>query len=157
MLSQEQQKMVQDNLWVVNTALQKQGLQREEDLKQDAFLYMCKCALRFDSNKGVKFTTYAYRNVYLYVKRTHAKNCKNKARIIDDDVFDLVEKPHDEPNKKALDELDDFNDFCEDDEIEILELKRKGFKTAEISQKMGISKTMIAKKMRNIRDKASEL
>lgn len=157
MLSKEQQKLVEDNLWVVNTALQKQGLSMQEDLKQDAILYMCKCVMRFDSTKNVKFTTYAYRNVYLYIKRTHAKNCKEKARFVDEDVFDLVEKPRAEPSKTAIDELEDFNDFCEDDEIEILELKRQGYKVAEISQKTGISKNMISTKMRNIRDKASEL
>ena len=43
MLTKEQQHTIENSIWVVNTALQKQGLSSDEDLRQSAILYMCKC------------------------------------------------------------------------------------------------------------------
>ena len=43
-----QQKEIEDSVWVVNTALKRQGLSCNEDLRQSAILYMCECLLRYD-------------------------------------------------------------------------------------------------------------
>ena len=74
-----QQKEIEDSEWVVNTALKRQGLSCNEDLRQSAILYMCECLLRYDPTKGIKWTTFAYKNVYLFIKRTYKKENKRKS------------------------------------------------------------------------------
>lgn len=74
MLTPAQQKIIEDSLWVVNAVLKRLGLQEDEDLRQDACLYLCKCLERFNPDKNVKWTTYAYKNIYLYTIRIKKYN-----------------------------------------------------------------------------------
>lgn len=53
------------------------------DLKQEAALWLCKCAQRFDPARGVKWSTYAYRSVYLRIKRLHDIRRINEAKRYD--------------------------------------------------------------------------
>ena len=40
MLTKEQQNIIENSIWVVNTALKKQGLQKDSDLRQNEILYL---------------------------------------------------------------------------------------------------------------------
>lgn len=81
MLSPEQQQLVADSVWVVNAVLKKQGLQGDEDLRSQGLLYLCTLVQRFNPNKAT-WNTYAYKSVYLYLKRIHAQEKKNNSRIV---------------------------------------------------------------------------
>ena len=74
-LTNEQQKQIENSLWVVNTVLKKQGIDYNEDMRQSAIMYMCECLLRYDPDKGVKWTTYAYKNfiVVIYASEDNRK------------------------------------------------------------------------------------
>ena len=74
----------------INTALKKQGLQENEDLRQSAILYMCKCLERFDPTKNIKWTTFAYKNIYLYIKREHNKEAAKQALLISTELFYFI-------------------------------------------------------------------
>ena len=162
MLSKKQQEIIENSIWVVNTALKRQGLQADEDLRQSAILYMCKCLERFDTNQDIKWTTYAYKSVFLFIKRTHGKEVKKKSAIIDDDIFSLVEPiipPLEEP--KCFDEskymLDRLKAVCSPEESQIIELKRQGYRAVEISTIMKCSSSKVNACMQSIKDKAREM
>ena len=68
-LTGEQQRIIEDSLWIVG-AVGKRLRVKDEDARSEAVLYMIQCLDRFDPSKGVKWETYAYKNVYLYMSRT---------------------------------------------------------------------------------------
>lgn len=162
MLSKEQQNIIENSIWVVNTALKRQGLQADEDLRQSAILYMCKCLERFDPSKDIKWTTYAYKSVFLFIRRTHGKEMKKRSMFIDDDIFNLVE-----PIPSPLDEhimfneskhiIDSIKAVCSPEESQIIELKRQGYKVVEISSIMKCSTSKINGCMQSIKEKAREI
>lgn len=162
MLNVEQQTIIENSIWVVNTALKRQGLSADEDLRQSALLYMCSCLERFDASRGIKWTTFAYKNVYLYIKRVHKQNVdKRGAEISDETVYALqaVELPLEA--EKALDPniltINELKRLCSPTERQIINYKLQGYKSAEISRKMGCSVSSVSRYMNSIRTKAREL
>jgi len=83
----EQQKQIEDSLWVVDAVLKRLKRQGDEDLRQDLFLYMCKCIQRFDVSRGTKWTSYAYESLYLYALRTLAKEKKLTEPLVSEEKF----------------------------------------------------------------------
>lgn len=162
MLSKTQQNIIENSIWVVNTALKRQGLQADEDLRQSAILYMCKCLERFDPSQDIMWTTYAYKSVFLFIRRTHAKEMRKKARVIDDDIFNLIEpvsSPIEEPMmfNESKHIIDNIKAVCSPEESQIIELKRQGYKVVEISQIMQCSTSKINGCMQSIKEKAKEI
>jgi RNA polymerase sigma factor (sigma-70 family) len=151
-LTTEQQQIIQDSVWVVNTALKKQGLSTDEDMRQSAILYMCKCLLRFDPSKNVKWTTYAYNNVYLYIMRVHKKEVQKKSRLVGEDLFAILHKDEDFNEEVVV--LDQILGLCTPEEREVLELKRQGYKGAEIGQILGYTHSKVNSYLHEIREKA---
>lgn len=162
MLSEKQQKTIENSIWVVNTALKRQGLQSNEDLRQSAILYMCKCLERFDPNKNIKWTTYAYKNVFLFIRRTHNKEVKKMSVIVSDDIFNLRE-----PLKQPLEEteainqskyrLDEVKAICSAEERLIIDFKLKGLTAYEISTIIKCSTSRINSCMQSIKEKARSI
>ena len=161
MLNDEQRKMVESSVWVVNTALKKQGLEKNKDLKQDALLYMCKCAERFDKTQGVKWTTYAYKNVYLYIKRKNAKDTWRTNFIIGDDIFEMKDFFVDRFEEEMFDspqlQLEEFMKHCSSQEQEIIQKKVQGYTSLEIAIQTNATKSQIDNQIRNIQQKGQEI
>lgn len=150
-----QQKEIEDSVWVVNTALKRQGLSCNEDLRQSAILYMCECLLRYDPTKGVKWTTFAYKNVYLFIKRTYKKENKRTQYECDcDDDLMLIGEPI-EPKQDTF-IVGDIMALCTPNEQKILMLKLQGYKHEEISIKLHCSISKINNYMQSIRAKTRE-
>lgn len=161
MLNSEQQQMVESSIWVVNTALKKQGLEKDKDLKQDALLYMCQCAERFDKTQGVKWTTYAYKNVYLFIKRNHAKEMKRKSALIDQDLFDmnenLLQQFEEDLFNNPCQRLKAFMSKCSPQQQTILTKGLEGYTIPEIALQINISNTQVANRLRGVKQKAREM
>lgn len=160
MLSKEQQNTIENSIWVVNTALKRQGLQNDEDLRQSAILYMCKCLERYDPTKGIKWTTYAYKNIFLYIKKKYSEECKVALAIVDEDIFSL------EATSLPIDEDMAYNDkyvlqkmklVCTSEECKVLELKKQGYRGAELCGLMGCSRNKISGYIKSIRAKARQI
>ena len=160
MLSKEQQNTIENSIWVVNTALKRQGLQNNEDLRQSAILYMCKCLERYDPTKGIKWTTYAYKNIFMYIKKKYSEECKISLTIADEDIFAL------EATSLPIDEDMAYNDkyvlqkiklVCTSEECKVLELKKQGYRGAELCGLMGCSRNKISGYMKSIRAKARQI
>lgn len=164
MLSKTQQNIIENSIWVVNTALKNQGLAlspKTEDLRQSAILYMCKVIQRFDPSRNIKWETFAYKNVYLYIKRKHIKEIRRAKWEIDDETaYNLQheELPLEEP--KMFDEakymVEHIMKECSPKERQYLDLKLQGYKREEIGEIMGVSSGFIRKCHENIIEKARE-
>lgn len=158
MLNEEQKKLVESSIWVVNTALKKQGYEKDKDLKQEALLYMCKCAERFDEKKGVKWTTYAFKNVYLFIKRTKAKEQRDNKFIANDDLFslnecDIVDYTNEEMYNNTQYKIEKLMSVCSKQEKEILKRKMCGYSHLEIAQQMNCSSSKINMSIRAIQER----
>lgn len=154
MLSLEQQSIIENSIWVVNTALKKQGLQYDKDLKQSAILYMCECLERFDQSKKIKWSTYAYKTVFLYIKRTHAKEMKKCSFVVNDEISTLQLPNKTDDNLHGDMIIDSIKELCNPAEIKVLELRDYGYKIAEISKILGCSVSKINSYISTIKEKA---
>lgn len=163
MLSKEQQDIIENSIWVVNTALKKQGLQADEDLRQSAILYMCECIQRFDPTQQVKWTTFAYKSVYLYIQRQHKKEMVYNSRLLPEEMFYVVEKREDE---KAVEQyyeqseidllMGELKSQCTKEERIVLELKSIGLRGSEINEVLGCSKSKTNGLIQSIKEKAQK-
>jgi len=162
-LTAHQQEIIENSIWVVNTALKNQGLAlspKTEDLRQSAILYMCEALQRFDPNRKIKWETFAYKNVYLFIKRKHIKEVKKL--MLEADYEDLYLQPAPMP----LDGLEEYDEskhrvaqimsVCTPDERLYLNLKLKGYKREEIGKQTGFSQGYIRKCHERIKQKAQE-
>ena len=161
MLTKEQQDVIENSLWIVNTALKKQGLQNDEDLRQSAILYMCTCIERFDPSKNVEWSTFAYKNVYLYLKRFNKKERQNVERILlEDNLFylsDQNESPKIKDFDNSVDKLEALKNFCTIEERRCIDLKLAGYKFSEIGALMNCSVSKIMSCMRSVETKARKI
>lgn len=154
MLSAEQQKIVssEDSLKLVNSILKKLGIRNDEDLRQDAMYYLCKCISRFDPEQGTKWTTYAYKNVMMYVKSTKKRQMQKQIHSIDftsfaDNTADLVISRQ-QPKVSLT-----FLNQCNAEERNILRLRYLGYKVHEIGAMYGCSRQYVSQRLKEIREK----
>lgn len=155
MLSTEQQKLVEDSLWVVNTALKRQGLSHNDDLRQSAICYMCQCVERYNPDTNVKWTTYAYKNVSLYIKRINKKEMQHNSMFSDNglnDAFDCTVEPQNYNDSVFM--LERIKIVCSPLETRVLELKQQGYRCAEIGKMVNCSQDKVNCLMQSIKRKA---
>lgn len=154
-LTQQQQDEIERSLWVVNTALKKQNLEHDKDLRQDAIVYMCKCITNFDPKQGIKWTTYAYRSVYLFIKRKHAKQVIKESRLDGDDALEFLEDNHGNEDAKVFVEL--LKAQCSPTERKILQCKLDGYYFYEMRKILSLNRTTIKRYKNTITNKAKVL
>lgn len=162
MLSLEQQSIIKDSLWVVNRNLELLGLQRDEDLRQECNLFLCRCLEHFKPSKSTKFTTYAFKSVYLFIlkyKKRNAKYTRNVSTFSDKgETFtaenQLAVNPQHNIDNACL--LKNLYAVCTPEEIEILELKRQGYKLVEIKAMTNRSVRQLSYIIGTIKQKARE-
>ena len=147
-MTPQQQQTIIDSEWIVNTALKRQGI-ISEDLKQDALLYMCKLVDRFDASFGVKWETYAYKNIYLYLKRQKLRQIKVNSRYCNEIIIGRVC----EPNWEYI----GLKMICDEKESELLDLKLKGYTNFEAQKIMKVSEKKVTELNRRIKEKAREV
>lgn len=162
MLSEEQKQMVEDSLWVVNAVLKKQGLQRNEDIRQDAILYMCQCVQRYVPSKNIKWTTYAYKNIELFVKRFSKKQKQKeipKESFGEEKVISAIvtRQYNDYAISESRCSINEINTVCSDVERQIINLKVKGYTEKEIAKNLNINPTAIRVHMKHVIRKSREV
>lgn len=148
-----QKKEIENSVWIVNTALKRQGLSCNKDLRQSAILYMCECLMRFDPSKNIKWTTYAYKNVYLFIKRTHKKECLKCNMEIGDDVVNIDTTADPVGYGENILLAQNIFNLCTPYERKILQLKMEGYKHEEISVILRCSISKINSYMKSIKGK----
>lgn len=154
-LNTQQQILIENSLWIVNTVLKKQGLAQSEDLRQSAIMYMCECLTRFNPGKGVKWSTYAYRNLFLYTKKMSGKEyAKRRNEQTDENLLNLCEKAQGfETQEIARIEVSAIMEICNPFEKQVLTLKMQGYTLKEISRQLNCSLSKINSIIHNIKEK----
>lgn len=154
MLSAEQQQIIQDSVKIVNTVLKRMGIKRNEDLRQEAILHLCKRIDNFDPKRNTKWSTYAYK-----ITETHLKTILGRQSEKDRHFTNLsscVDNPDDFVVAKGVPletALYRILETCTDEEKEIVRLRVKGYKIREIGEMYGQHRHYISKKLRNIKEK----
>ena len=74
MTLEERNKKVEENLPLVTFSLNKLGVVFDEDYFQQGVLELIRCVDRFDEKKGIKFSTYADKNIKLFLKEYIARD-----------------------------------------------------------------------------------
>ena len=64
----ERNKMIEDNLALVTFSLKKLGVDYNEDYFQQGVLELIRCVDNYDEKKKYKFSTYAVKNITLFLK-----------------------------------------------------------------------------------------
>lgn len=152
MLTKEQQDIIEQNLWIVNSVLKKQGLSYDNDLRQSAILYMCICLERFNPAFNVQFSTYVYKSVYLYVKRKHLAEIKTKKMEAE---LDYSTDKAEDNESDVLNKLrvSDVLNKCSDTEQKILKMKMRGYTHKEIGDELNCSVWVINRAVADIKRK----
>ena len=151
MLTPQQQKVIEDSLWVVNTALKRLGLQNDEDLRQDACLYLCKCLERFNPDKNVKWTTYAYKNIYLYTIRIRKDKIKKSLCLWEDlESCNKSDNGLIEQQMETTCQMKDLLSHLPTKEKQVALLLSQGFTMNEIVALLGINYKRVKELKRNI-------
>lgn len=156
-LTAEQQKLIEESMWVVNTVLKAQGVQNNEDLRQDATLYMCKCAMRFDPSKHIKWSTFAYKNVFLFVRRERVRAYNQSIMECDIEYIEALSPADLETDFAVKSSVSQLQNVCNEDERTVLDMKLAGFTGNEMAHKMNCSKSKINNCISKIKEKAKEL
>ena len=113
-LNETQQKLVLDNMRLVNFAIAKYvsppSRDEYEDYLQTGYLGLCLAALNYDKNSGIKFGSYAIKAIIntIYEYRRYSSNIKKpkkwgKAHFeINDQILDNLDKVLDKDVVKAI-------------------------------------------------------
>lgn len=157
MLSAEQQQIIDsdNSRKLVNGILKKLGFGHDEDLRQDAMCYLCECIQRFDRSKGVKWTTYAYKNIFMFIKRKERRRSQKASQTIDfssfaDNADDLLS------DKSTLIAIATGLAECTPEERQIIKLRYGGYKICEIGQMLGYPYQFVSDTLKEIRKKITK-
>ncbi|MGM9543560.1 MAG: sigma-70 family RNA polymerase sigma factor [Romboutsia timonensis] len=74
MTIEERNKRVEENLKLVTYSLTKLGVSFNEDYFQQGVLELIRCVENYDESKGLKFSTYAVKNLKYYLKEYIARD-----------------------------------------------------------------------------------
>ena len=152
-LSIEQQQTILDTLWVVNSVLKKQKRVYDEDLRQTAIIYLCKCLMRFNGEFGAKWNTYAYKSVDLYVRREIERLNKIKSReVVSSKEYIIYERVN---GKRAL--YCDIKENCLPRTQKVLELKLEGYSDKEVRNILKCGSNTLCEMKEEIKKVAKEV
>jgi len=139
-LTTEQQELVQNGSWVVSTVLKRFKRQRDDDLRQDAQLFMCKLVTTWDESKGRKWTSYAYQRLYFFVLHTLQRENKGRAReLLCEIIPDRAAPSPDENAMYSCEIIDELYKRLTDVQCEVLYLLVQGCTHKDINKKLGVS------------------
>lgn len=87
------EELLNNNIWVLNTVLQKLGLEKDEDMRQEGLICIWLCARKYKPESGVKFSTYAYKSAYFHILKLKQKEIERQKQIVSaDKIFSLADK-----------------------------------------------------------------
>lgn len=158
MLTEEQRKEVEQSAWVVNAVLKKLGLSKDRDMRQTAYLFLCESRQRFDPTKNTKWTTYAYKDVYLRVRKEQKRQRTYSDRIVCDDEY-IGALVADDPALKAIDDkqlIEDVSKALTPREAKVMHMRAQHYTYKEISAVIGFSRATVQSDINNAKTKARE-
>lgn len=151
-MTNEQRQVVEKSQWIVNDVLKHYGRAYDNDMRQSALLYMCKCVERYDPQVG-KWDTYAYANIkYFVLKRIKFQNAKKECTVERADILTPEFEDIDEAiEAKCLVEKIKAN--CTDRERAVIDLLLAGYKKSEVAREIGRTPQTISGIIESVRSK----
>lgn len=149
-MNAEHTALVENNIGIVGACMKRLKI-RDEDLFQDACLQLCRCAEKFSPALNVKFSTYAFRCVYLFLLRQILAKHEYERK------FSPV--PIEQLNLQTDDTTALFCDVkgllqcLSEKEQELVMLRIKGMTYREIAMKIGKSRAYVGNYFKDIQYK----
>lgn len=157
MLNERQKQIIENSMWVINTIVKDLKQQHNEDLRQDLILYMCQLLDRYDPNMQTKWTTYAYKNIYLHARTLLRIEQEKQSKTI------YVEEPkYYKEQKQSHTKLDEriknLYEKCTPKEKKVIIAYLEGYCTyQQVEQELCIGHGTMCRLMQSIREKTNEL
>lgn len=155
-LTETQQQLLLEAKWVINTVLVQLGERGNSDYKQIAFLYLCSCVKRFNPNKGVKWTSYAYSSVYWKLKKQQASDKRKAENQVSLTNIYSLSSPQQSSQSEAVFELNRIKEVLNERERFFIDQLLKGYTLTEIGKMINLSHTSASKVWHSIKEKASQ-
>lgn len=165
MLTAEQQKIVEDNINLVYSIAHKYHNQRLfDDMIQEGCIGLIKAVERFDTNLGIKFSTFAYYYISGYINMFLRRDCviKPVTRQAKVDMPDICELPENVAFEENYDNIDTFicNDIfnaISDFQKFILVMLKEGFTQEDIAAATGKTQCKISQELQAVRNNPTVL
>lgn len=155
-LSPDEKNEIEQSLWVVNAVLKKQGQSGDEDLRQEACLYLMECYRRYDKRFGVKWTTYAYKSIYLFVKRSIASKKKEENTVVGGETYETAKAANGKEEEYNIG-YKELYEICNEQERKVLELRYIGYTRPEICEEIQTSEYYVNGIIKTLKEKAKNL
>lgn len=155
-LTAEQQGLIEKSQWIVNDVLKYYGVGYDNDLRQAAMLYMCKCLERYEPERG-KWETYAYTNVKYYVVKCIRREKADRARTVaqDEDTSELPSTEADATERRADARLrvKRILECCDAEERGVVIRLLAGHSKSRVARRIGKSPQTVSGIIRSVREK----
>lgn len=162
-MTQEQERLVAENINIVYFAAKKMGCGSDEDLIQEGMVGLCKAAKGFNPDKGYKFSTYALHCIKSHISRAYGKKIvpaiSIEAPICEDgltlgDIIESGVQPDDYLDLWAVSER--INSLPPMDKAIISGLI-SGQRQREIANDLGLTQAQISRSKRAIEKKIKQI
>jgi RNA polymerase sporulation-specific sigma factor len=173
-MTEAQTKLVEDNLKLVFTIVNRcyPWLSQDEDVISVGRLGLCKAAMKFDPEKEVAFSSFAWTVILNEIRMYLRKDLRTKGRetnssefrfnLEDDEELDIIDVSGSEDVAFELSELsEDLKNAIADSDltrrqVEIIHGVAQGKNFADIAREFGISREYVRKEFRKIARVISE-
>lgn len=153
-MTADQKQMITDSLWVVNTLLIRYNRSNDRDLRQEAITYMCGCMQRFDPTRHIKWETYAFTSINLFLRRTISRT-REKEKYTTYYDHTVIETVADKHNTKTNEMLALIYNGSTEKERRILDLLYQGYSRNEIATKLQLNISEVFRTIKKIKERAA--
>lgn len=137
---------VEESAWIVRSVVNRLK-PNDDDLFQSIYLYLCKCAGRFDECRGVKWSTYAFKSAYYYGLMYLKQEARLQCQELGEDIMADEDIEEDIDLKELISGLMRGLTFIQQ---KIVKLKYEGYKNSEIRKTLGIGKNSYFREINEI-------
>ena len=135
MLSADQQQVIINNEWIINTVCKRLNI-TDTDMRSELTLFMCQTIAKYDESKGASLKTYLFSSVYLRALRLLALEGKYKYHYI---LMDIAPSPIEQPKTNNSKMKIVYKHIQCKTEEKIIKYKLEGYTGKEISTKLKMS------------------
>jgi RNA polymerase sporulation-specific sigma factor len=178
MLTQQQQKLVEDNVRLVYHVFKNLGetefvFRNKDDICSEGMFGLVKAAQKFNGSKGIKFATFAARCIWnemlMFIRRN--KKFQNEVSLYaplnadaEGNVLQLIDIIDDGGAGAeaceaglVLDGLTAFKKTLNSDQLRMFEMRAAGYKQRQIADEMGLSQSYVSRVLGKIKRQYKKL
>jgi RNA polymerase sigma factor (sigma-70 family) len=138
-------ELVVSHMWLAESLAKKYPYLNHEDAKQNGYMGLLVAADRYDEERGLAFSTYAYS----YVKKYILKGAKDElTKMISLDAGDFPEQTVDESVGELVSRL--FSCLPNDDRWLIIRRYIHGISVSQLAQELDVSQPAVSQRIKRI-------